>query len=114
VELDFLSEVPLGQIDLNCAGLVGIQLAKNLLNLIILKVDVWWVRADEKEILDKALTGAETSGGHLVLLFGWLLQECDVDTILSDEVGKLLNRCFRPSLNTLQELALMTIIEILN
>lgn len=113
VEVNLFSEVPLHKVDLDAAGLVRIQLIQDLVLLLVLE-DISMSLPHLKEVLEEALASREVArldGGGVVLL---ILQEFSVETELPNVVSKLLDSFFRPSLDTLQEFALVTVVEVFN
>ncbi len=65
---DFLSKVLLDEVDLDGAGLVRIQLIKDLLNFLVMEKDMWRVRIQEQEVVYESFTGAEVDRSDRALL----------------------------------------------
>ena len=77
-----------------------------------MEIDMGWVRVQEQEVVYETFTSAEVDSSDRVLLLWGLLQEADIQSLLSDKVCKLLDCGFGPAFDTFQELTLVSIVEI--
>lgn len=111
VEMNLFAVVALDESDLHDPGKVGVQFVEHGVDLFGREFRVL-VACDLVKVLNEALSRAEVAQFRLVELVP--LQEGHVKAISADEVGKLLDRCLRPSLDSTQELPRVLLLELIN
>jgi hypothetical protein len=110
-ELDFLFVDLLHERDLDCTCMEGVKVVQDRVDIQIREVLSFRVN-DVPEVLSESFSGAE--GGKLLARGASGLQEWQVQASAADVIGKPLDALLWPSLDALEELPLVLVVEVLD